>query len=37
MGNSENPGQINAGILEYIQEEYDRVRKNQNALYLTLS
>jgi len=37
MGNHENGGRLNTGILEFIHEEYDRVIKNKDRKYLTLS
>jgi len=37
MGNSDPNGKLNAGILEYIHEEYDRVIKDKHRKHLTLS
>lgn len=37
MGNSDNSGKLNPGILEFIHEEYERVRKDPQKKHLTLS
>jgi hypothetical protein len=37
MGNSENAEVINFGIKEYINEEFNKVRKNPKKDYLTIS
>lgn len=37
MGNSENSGVINFGIKEYMNEQFNKVRKNQKRDYLTIS
>ncbi len=37
MGNNENSGVINFGIKEYMNEQFNKVRKNQKRDYLTIS
>jgi hypothetical protein len=37
MGNNENSGTINFGIKEYMNEEFNKVRKNPKRDYITIS
>ena len=37
MGNADHSAKLNAGILEFILKEYQRVLKNHTRKHLTLS
>jgi hypothetical protein len=37
MGNSEHPAKLNRGIQDFLEEQFDRVRKNKQNNHLTVS
>jgi len=37
MGNNENSGIINFGIKEYMNEQFNKVKKSEKRDYLTIS